>query len=104
MIDSDLARVLALMGILKAVLIGVACVLLYWRLCWPFTAALGAVYLAGVVMMAVATVFIWAATKIAIAGVLFHLGLLTLALGCLNDRQSMAPVEQAFSGFGRARR
>lgn len=83
--DPDLVRVLQLMGFLKAGLVAAALAVLYWRLGWAMTPQLVGAYFAGVAMVVAASVWIWLANYVAIAGLLFHVGILVLAITALRD-------------------
>jgi len=83
--DPALARLLRGMAALKAAtVLGVVAGLL-WRFGWPIAPRLAAAYVLGACMLTAASVLVWRLAELGAAAVLFHAGLVLLAVAGLRD-------------------
>ncbi len=83
--DPELTRLLRGMALIKTGLVVGALVAVLWRLGWPLSFGAGALYGAGVALMAGASVWIWQPTFIAPAAVVFHAGIVALLVAAGVD-------------------
>lgn len=84
--DPDLARLLRGMALIKALIVTIALLLLRWRFGQPLSSRLAAAYLAGVWLMAGASMMIWQLAEIPTAAFSFHLGAFVLLATAWRDR------------------
>jgi len=83
--DPALARLLrGMAGLKAAAVLGIAAGLL-WRFGWPVPWRLAAAYAVGTWMLAAASVLVWRLSELGAAAVLFHAGLVLLAVAGLRD-------------------
>ena len=83
--DPDLARLLRGIALVKAALLAASVALVAWRFRWPITLPFAASYMVASAMMAGATASIWQLTRIPVAAVVYHAGLLSMLVTMLRD-------------------
>lgn len=91
-IDTDLARLLRTMAVLKGVIALVSIGVVWWRFSLPVLPRFAVAYLAGAWLMAGSSVVMWQLTHLMAGAAAFHAG---LALGLLTAWRDMPKVREA---------
>ena len=87
--DTELARLLRGMALIKGALMLAAVGVLLWRFGRPTTPRTAGAYLAGAWMLCGASLLIWQLSAIPFAALLFHAGVLLLLVAAWRDRSAI---------------
>jgi hypothetical protein len=99
--DVALAHVLRGMALIKASIVVAAIAVLLWRFRHPLSPRMAAFYLAGVWLLAGASMMIWQLTLIPVAAISFHVGAIALLVAAWRDHGEVSR-DQPDSTRGRA--